>query len=180
MCNVIKKIGFGTMFLSLSVLAAALVARSLPAAAQDRPITKPAAPVQPAQQAQKSLYDRVGGVYSIAALVDDYIDNLVKDPTVMANAQVKAAVEKAAAAHGVPGLKYQITALVVEGTGGPYKYYGRDMKQTHKSMGITQAQWDASAVVFKATMDRYKVPAKEQDELFALINRSHDDIVIAK
>jgi hemoglobin len=146
------------------------------AAQTDRP-ARPTPTATPMHM-QKSLFDRLGGTYAIAAMVDDYVDNLVKDPVVMANAQVKASVEKAAAAHGVPGLKYQITAFVIEAAGGPYKYHGRNMKETHKTLGITQSEWDASAEVFRRTLAKFSVPTKEQDEVFAIINKTHDDIVV--
>jgi hemoglobin len=138
---------------------------------------RPGKPGQPPIRI-KSLYDRLGGTYAIAAVVDDYIDNLVKDPVVMANPRVKAAVGKAAAGHGVPGLKYQITAFFIEASGGPDKYHGGTMKDTHATLNITHSEWEASAAVLKATLDKFKVPAPEQGELFALVESTHEDIVV--
>jgi hemoglobin len=156
--------------------AAAAIHSGADASAQnDKP--RPALAKQPANQT-KSLFDRLGGTYAIAALVDDYVNHLAADPVIMSNPALKASIEKAAANNGIPGLKYQITALVIESTGGPYKYHGRDMKESHKDLGITQVQWDAGVAVLKASMDRFKVPAQEQADLNAVLATTHDDIVV--
>lgn len=173
----IMKISLGALVLGSAVSVAIIPGLGSPSALaqQDRPGVRPAgAPLT----TEKSLFDRLGGTYPIAAVVDDYINNLVKDAVVMANPAVKASVEKAAASNGVPGLKYQITAFVIQATGGPYQYQGRDMKLTHKTLNITQSEWDASAAVLKATLNRLNVPAREQQELFALVETTHDDIVV--
>jgi hypothetical protein len=75
------------------------------------------------------------------------------------------------------GVKYQITAIIIEACGGPYKYHGRDMYETHKNLHITQEEWDAGVMVLKGTLDRFKVPAAEEAELNALIAKTHDQIV---
>ena len=170
----------GLFAAAVGVLSAAILSSGLPtiAAQQDpaRPTTSPPRVRQP-ESAGKSLFDRLGGTYPIAALVDDYVDNLPSDPTIMGNPNVRAAVENAAANNGLPGLKYQITAFIIEATGGPYSYHGRDMVESHKNLGITQAEWDASVKVLKASLDKFKVSAAEQAELNALVAKMHDQIV---
>jgi len=70
-----------------------------------------------------SLYDRLGGVYSIATVVDNFIDRIMVDPRLNANPQVDEAH------HRVPpaGFKYLVTEMVCWATGGPQKYTGRSM-----------------------------------------------------
>src|SRR5690349_8388035 len=89
----------------ITLMGIALVGLATIAASQGTPDEK-AMPMNrqhhsepPAAAGNRSLFDRIGGTYAIAAMVDDYIDNLVKDQTVMANPMVQAAVAQAASAH---------------------------------------------------------------------------------
>jgi len=122
---------------------------------------------------KKSLYDRLGGVYPVAVVVDDFIERLLVNDTLNANPATKEARDRVPKA----GLKFQVTALVCEVTGGPYKYHGRTMVESHKHLGINQKEWDAMAAEFKKSLDKYKVPAAEQAELFAIVETTKKDIV---
>lgn len=126
----------------------------------------------PAEQ-PKSLYDRLGGVYSIATVVDDFIERLLVNDTLNANP----AISEARARVPKAGLKFHVTALVCEVTGGPCKYVGRTMKEAHAHLNITEAQWDAMVADFRKTLDKFKVPAKEQEELIAIVGSTKKDIV---
>jgi len=82
-----------------------------------------------AEDQPKPLYDRLGGVYSIATVVDEFIERLLVNQTLNANpaiSQARSRVPKA-------GLKFHVTALVCEVTGGPCKYTGRAMKESHSN-----------------------------------------------
>lgn len=175
-----KLVNAGLFAAAIGVLSSVILSTGLPTFAKQqdpaRPTTSPPRIRTPAS-AGKSLFDRLGGTYSIAALVDDYLNSLPSDATIMANPNVKKAVENAAANNGLPGLKYQITAFIIEAAGGPYSYRGRDMREAHKNLGITQAEWDAGVKTLKVSMDRFNVPAAEQSELNALIEKTHDQIV---
>jgi hemoglobin len=70
--------------------------------------------------------------------------------------------------------------LTCEATGGPCYYTGRDMKTTHAGLGITENDWDASVKHFVATLDKFKVPKKEQTDLLAIISSLKDGIVEKK
>jgi hemoglobin len=127
----------------------------------------------PAHDSQPSLYERLGGVYSIATVVDDFIERLLVDATLNANpaiSQARARVPKA-------GLKFQVTALVCGVTGGPCKYTGRGMKEAHQHLNINQVQWDAMLADFKVTLAKFKVPEREQQELIAIVESTKSDIV---
>lgn len=175
MCNWMKA-GIGMVIVGGAIVAGTLLAPSVvrAEAQHDKPAMKPSM----ADSGKKSLYERLGGTYAIAAVIDDFVNALPGDKVIMSNPQTKAAVEKAAASAGLPGLKYQITAFVIEATGGPYKYNGKTMKAAHEALKITQAEWDEGVVALKATLDKFKVPAKEQDELIAIVATTHDDIVM--
>ena len=127
-----------------------------------------------AQKAEKSLYDRLGGAYPIAVVVDDFIDRLLANDTMNANPAIKEARDRVPA----PGLKFHVTTLVCEATGGPCKYVGRDMKTAHAKLNITQKQWDAMVADFRKTLNKFKVPVKEQEELIQIVGSTKKDIVV--
>jgi hemoglobin len=126
-----------------------------------------------AQATQPSLFDRLGGVYSIATVVDDFIERLLVNATLNANP----AINEARARVPKAGLKFHVTALVCEVTGGPCKYTGRTMKESHKHLNITASQWNAMVADFKATLDKFKVPQREQKELVTIVESTKADIV---
>lgn len=127
-------------------------------------------------QPQKALYERLGGVYNIASVVDAFIDRLLVDDVLNANPAIAAARARVPKA----GLKFQVTSMVCEVTGGPCKYTGRDMKTAHARLNINEKQWDAMVADFRATLDQFKVPKQEQDELVAIVASTKGDIVTAK
>jgi hemoglobin len=92
-----------------------------------------------ATEGASSLYERLGGVYSIATVIDDFIDRIMVDPRLNANPRVDEAH------HRVPpaGFKYLVTEMVCWATGGPQKYTGRSMKDSHQNLMITAAEWEA-------------------------------------
>jgi hemoglobin len=102
-----------------------------------------------AQATQPSLYERLGGAYSIATVVDDFIERLLVNATLNANPAINEARKRVPKA----GLKFHVTAMVCEVSGGPCKYTGRAMKESHQHLNITQAEWDAMVVDFKATLN---------------------------
>jgi len=129
-----------------------------------------------AQAAETSLYDRLGGIYSIACVVDDFIDRIMSDQRLNANPAVNEAHHKVPP----PGFKYLVTEMVGWATGGPQKYTGRSMRESHEHLNITPAEWEAFMDDFQQTLDKFKVPAAEQEELKAIVNSTYGDIVIAK
>lgn len=121
-----------------------------------------------------SLYERLGGVYAIAAVVDTFIDRIMVDPELNANPLVDEAH------HRVPkaGFKYLVTEMVCQVTGGPQRYTGKSMKESHKHLNISASEWVVFAGHFKAVLDQYKVPEAEQAELFAIVGSTRGDIVM--
>jgi hemoglobin len=127
------------------------------------------------QQRQSSLYERLGGVYSIAVVVDDLVDRVMADPRLNANPAVNEAHHKVPPA----GFKYLVTEMVCWASGGPQKYTGRSMAESHRHLNITPQEWDAFMDDFQQTVDKFKVPALEQAELRAIVESTYDDIVVA-
>ena len=121
----------------------------------------------------RSLYDRLGGAYPIALVVDDLCARLLSDPVILAN---EAAVSKLPAEH-IPGLKFHITALLCQVTGGPQVYFGKSMKEAHLGMRISAQEWDAMVKDTQATLDHFHVPAQEQHDLLEIIGSTRADIV---
>jgi hemoglobin len=121
-----------------------------------------------------SLYSRLGGVYSIATVVDDFVNRIMVDPRLNANPLVDEAH------HRVPpaGFKYLVTEMVCWATGGPQKYTGKSMLDSHAHLKITSMEWEAFLDDFQQTLDKFAVPAEEQAELKAIVHSTRSDIVI--
>ena len=129
-----------------------------------------------ADATQPSLYERLGGIYSIATVVDDLIDRVMNDPRLNANPLVNEAHHKVPPA----GFKYLVTEMVGWASGGPQKYTGRSMRESHEHLNITPKEWDAFMDDFQQSLDKFSVPAAEQAELKAIVNSTYGDIVIGK
>lgn len=126
--------------------------------------------------AKPPLYERLGGMKGITLVVDDFIDRLVKNKTLNANPAINAGRKSSPP----PYLKFQVAQLVCQVTGGPCKYAGKDMKSAHAHLNISEKEWQVMAAEFKKSLDRYKVPAAEQKELFDIVGTTKGDIVLRK
>ena len=124
----------------------------------------------------KSLYDRLGGEPAITAVVDDFVGRAAGDPKVNFTRK-GTAMEFDANAANVAHLKAMLVQFIGSATGGPQHYQGRAMKPVHAGMNITDAEFNAIAGDLKATLDKFKVPAKEQGELMAIVGTTRADIV---
>ena len=128
------------------------------------------------RQAQPSLYERLGGIYPIAVVVDDFINRIMADARLNANTAVQEAHHKVPPA----GFKYLVTEMVGWATGGPQKYTGRSMRDSHQHLNITPKEWEAFMDDFQETLNKFEVPAAEQAELKAIVQSTYGDIVNAK
>ena len=124
--------------------------------------------------AQKSLYERLGGVYAIAAVIDDLIDRVMDNPRLNANPKVDEAHHRVSRA----GCKYLVTELVCGATGGPQQYSGRSMRESHGHLDITEDEWQVFLADLQACLDKFAVPKAEQREIFALVESTKSDIVL--
>jgi hemoglobin len=122
------------------------------------------------QAQQKSLYERLGGYDAIAAVTDDFIGRLATDPT-------ESRFFVGHSDDSKQRIRQHIVDQLCNLTGGPCVYKGRDMKTTHKGLGITQADWDISVKHLVATLDKFKVPEKEKNEVLTAVSGLKDQIV---
>lgn len=126
--------------------------------------------------AEKSLFDRLGGLAPISVVVNDFLDLMVPDPELNNNPALAEARKHVPA----PYLKFHVTAQVCESTGGPCKYTGRSMKESHAHLNITPKEWDRGVTLFKQVLAKHKVPEREQKELLAIFDSTKADIVTVK
>lgn len=134
------------------------------------PIPSPAG-----EKAEKSLYERLGGVHNIAPVVDEFLEALYVNDVLNANPKIKAARDRVPISY----LKYQVTSLVCQASGGPEKYTGQAMKEAHAHLDVTEREWQAMRADFKKVLDKFKVPEQEQKELFEIVESTKKDIAIS-
>jgi hemoglobin len=124
-------------------------------------------------EATPSLYERLGGVYAIAVVVDDFIDRIMGDPRLNANPRVDEAHHRVTP----QGFKYYVTEQVCWAAGGPQTYSGRSMFDTHRELLITSEEWDAFMDDFHQSLAKFSVPERETGELVAIVESTRADIV---
>lgn len=122
------------------------------------------------QSSPPTLYDRLGGKGAIGLVVEDFVANVVADPSI-APRFTKLNNEQ------VAKLKVHLVDQICEATGGPCKYTGRDMKTTHKGMNVTTAEFNATGAALAKALDKNGVPAQEKNELLTAIGGMQPDIV---
>jgi hemoglobin len=136
------------------------------AVAEDKAPPPPPAPEPPPPP--KSLYDRLGGRDAIVAVVDDFVARTTADP------RIKERFFNTDAVH----LKQMLVELVCMATGGPCKYSGRDMTTAHAGMDLVDDEFGALVENLQGTLDKFKVPAKEQGELLGAIGPLKSQVVV--
>lgn len=119
------------------------------------------------------LYERLGGYDAISAVVDEFADRLFKDPRIARFFVGMSDDSKAA-------FKQKNKNLLTNVTGGPAKIISRPANVAHGGLGITEGDFDVVAGHLKAVLDKFKVPKREQDEVFAIILTLKPDIVERK
>jgi hemoglobin len=118
-----------------------------------------------------SLYDRLGKEEGITKVVDDFV------AAVIANDEYPPKLKEHFKRADVAVLKKKLVDQIGEATGGPQRYTGKNMKDAHKGLGITNADFDALVASLKKALDDNKVGEKEQKELFALLGPMRKDVV---
>jgi hemoglobin len=114
-----------------------------------------------------TLFDRLGGMPAVEAVVDELFARIAADPKLNASF----------AGAPIPRTRRRLIEFVCAAAGGPCTYSGRDMKAAHAGMGVSSAQFDALAGHLVAALDKLKVPEKEKAELLALVAPTKADIV---
>ena len=128
-------------------------------------------PAPPAQMAaQDSLYKRLGGYDALAAVTDDFIGRLATDPK-LGRFFVGLSTDSKIR------VRQHVVDFLCVATGGPCKYTGRDMTTAHTGLGITEEDWTISVKALGATLDKFRVPAREQGEVISAIAGLKSQIV---
>ena len=133
---------------------------------------------------EKSLYERLGGVFAIAAVVNHFSDAVVKNPIVGAkskNPQLRQWHTKNL--ERLPGLKFMRTLWVAEVSGGPFKFTATQpgktalgLEEAHRTLKISPAEFDEVAAELGRTLDFVKVPKREKAEVLAAFAAHKDEV----
>lgn len=125
---------------------------------------------------EQSLYERIGGVYAIAAVVDRFSDQLLKNRKIVnANPQLKEWHTEKYKAR-LPGLKFNRTLWVCAVSGGPYEYTAKSLHDAHLDLHITPEVFDEVAAELADALDHFEVPQREKDEVLAAFNAQKSDV----
>ena len=156
-------------YTSLQIFAFALVLaacgdkkQAADTAAAAAPVADTAAPAAP-----KSLYDRLGGKDAITVVIDDFVTNVAADKRI--NARF--------AKTNIPHLKQMLVEQVCQATGGPCTYTGKSMKDAHKGMKITEAEFNALVEDLAMSLDKHNVAVADKSELLTALGGMKGDIV---
>ncbi|QUM76356.1 group 1 truncated hemoglobin [Moritella sp. 24] len=123
-----------------------------------------------------SLYVRLGGLMPITVVVNDFVDVVINDVELNKNPAINASRARVPKTY----LKFQVATLVCQVTKGPCVYKGREMKDAHKHLQITEKEWYRMIVLFKEVLAKHKVSAMETHDLLAILESTKADIVTVK
>src|SRR3979411_3199245 len=107
---------------------------------------------------ERTLYERLGGMDAITAVVEDFRDRVAGDDR----------INLKFARTDLARLTKMLIDQVCEATGGPCRYNGRSMKEAHADMKVTKGEFNALVEDLVATLNHFKVPSAEQGELLAI------------
>lgn len=119
-----------------------------------------------------TLYERLGGYDAISAVANDLLPRLQTDSQLARYWQNRGE-------DGVRKEKQLLIDFLCSSAGGPLYYTGRDMKTSHKGMKISERDWSAFLGHLNATLEAFKVPQAERDEVVAFVQSTKRDIVEA-
>src|SRR6267378_1760397 len=120
--------------------------------------------------ANRSLYDRLGGKSAMTAVVDTFVARVAADTR----------INKKFAKSNIPRVKTELVDQICAQTGGPCTYSGRTMKETHRNMKVTEGEFNALVEDLTASLNAFKVPSREQNELVTALGSMKGDIVEVK
>jgi len=141
-------------------------------------------------ESKLTLFERLGGQDGIVAIVDDFTQRVLQDPRV--NWQRKGVHQGGFSIHrgksvtwhdspeNVARLKKHLVQFVVLATGGPAHYNGKEIESTHAGMHIANPEFDAALGDLKASLDKLKIPNKEQKELLSIVETTRPLIVVER
>jgi hemoglobin len=137
--------------------------------------------------AKKSLYDRLGAAKGLDAIADDFVTRAMADPRV--NWERRGVIQGGLSIHhdrsvqwdsnpdNVKMLKLHLAQFFAVASGGPSEYQGKEMKDAHAGLHITNDEFDASVGDLKATLDKMQIANTEQKELLAIVETTRAQVV---
>jgi len=151
-------------------------AGALAGTAAMRGVLPAAAEAEEATPTEPSLYDRLGGIFPIAAVVNRFSDQIIINPKLNVNPALKAWNENEAPTR-LPGLKYMRTLWVAALAGGPFSYTGLPLDQAHQEFHLTADEFNEVGAEIVRALDYYHVPEREKQELVAAYMTAMSDVV---
>jgi hemoglobin len=133
---------------------------------------------------EQSLYERLGGVFAIAAVVNHFSDAIVKNPIVGQKSKNPQLREWHTKNLGrLPGLKFMRTLWVCNVAGGPFQYSptkagstALGLEEAHRDLRISPKEFDEVAAELARTLDAFKVPKREKSEVLAAFAAHKDEV----
>jgi len=122
---------------------------------------------------QKSLYERLGGYDALAAVSDEFIMRLASSKRI-------GRFTSGLSEDSQKKLRQHLVEFLCSVTGGSCIYLGRDMKTTHKGLGIDEEDWKEGVKLLTETLDKFKVPEREKTEVLTAVGSLKKDIVEKK
>ena len=124
---------------------------------------------------ESSLYERLGGAFAIAAVIDQFSDAVVQNPIVVQRSKNPALREWHTNNLGrLPGLKFMRTLWVCNVAGGPFEFSATrpgstvlGLEEAHRELQISPEEFDEVAAELGRTLDAFKVPQQEKEEVLA-------------
>ena len=116
---------------------------------------------------EQSLYERLGGAYAIAAVVDRFSDQLLKNPKIVNSNPELQDWHTEKYKERLPGLKFNRTLWVCAVSGGPYEYTAKSLHDAHFDLHIPPEVFDEVSAELGRALDHFKVPRREKEETLA-------------
>jgi hemoglobin len=123
-----------------------------------------------------SLYDRLGGIFAISAVVNRFSDEIITNPKLNVNPALKAWNDNEAATR-LPGLKFMRTIWIAALTGGPFTYTGLPLHDAHTRFSLTSEEFDEVGAEIVRALDFYGVPEREKSQLVDAYMLTKPDVV---
>jgi hemoglobin len=125
----------------------------------------------------QSLYERIGGIYTITLIVNRFSDMVVENPKVGRGSKNSALNEWSTdKLDRLPGLKYMRSLWMADVLGGPFEYDGKKMDEAHANLRIKPEEFDEVAAELRRALEYYNVPEREKAEAMAAFNSYKDEV----
>lgn len=128
------------------------------------------------ESSQESLYERIGGIFAISAVVDRFSDAILTNSKLNQNPALKEWNEKQSDGR-LPGLKVMRSVWIAAVAGGPFEYTGPSLQEAHKKLHLTADEFDEVGAEIIRSLDHFKVPEREEKELVDAYMLSKRDVI---